>query len=72
MDSTPGSSFFEKVSSTAPADSLQKFANPAFLSIAFFLGVLIVSFIFTRSRRGHWMGALLLAVLLLIIGTPLA
>jgi hypothetical protein len=72
VDSTPDSGFFQEVSTTAPASSLQKFANPAFLSIAFFLGVLIVSFIFTRSRRGHWMGAILLAVLLLIIGIPLA
>lgn len=71
VNSTTGSSFFKKVSSTAPVNSLQKFANPAFLSIASFLCVLIVSFIFTKSRRGHWMGAILLAVLLLIIDTHL-
>ena len=72
VDSTSGSNFFEEVSNAAPVRPLQKFANRAFLSIAFLLGVLIVSFILARSRRGHWMGAILLAILLLIIGTPLA
>ena len=72
VDSTHGSNFFEEVSTASPTDSIQKFANRAFLSIAFLLGVLIIAFVFARGRRGHWMGALLLVVLLLIIGTPLA
>ena len=72
VDATDSSNFFEKISSAAPVSPLHRLANPAFLPVAFFLGVLIVSAIFARSRRGHWMGALLLAALLLLIGTPIA
>ena len=57
VDSTGRSNFFEEISSAAPARPLQRFANPAFLAVAFFLGVLIVSFVFARSCLYRWIGA---------------
>ena len=53
VDSTESSNFFEQIVSAAPASPLDRLANRAFLAVAFFLGVLIVSAIFARSRRGY-------------------
>ena len=57
VDSTDSSNFFEEISGAAPARPLQRFANPALLAVSFFLGALIVSFVFARGCLGHWMGA---------------
>ncbi|MBI2855466.1 MAG: transglutaminase domain-containing protein, partial [Chloroflexi bacterium] len=72
VDSSGGASFFQAISSSAPASPLRRFTSRLFLALAFSLGVLIIYFVLARGRHSYWLGALLFAVLLLLIGTPIS
>ena len=46
--------------------------RPGFLTLVFFLSVLIIFFLLSQSRKLYWLAAALFILLLLLIGTPLA
>ena len=56
----------------AGAEGDNPLARPAFLVLVFFIGVFVIFFLLSQSRKLHWLAAALFILLLILIGTPLA